>query len=36
VIPPNATLDFDIELLDLVPQSALQGMMGGPPPQGGR
>jgi hypothetical protein len=33
VIPPNATLDFDIQLLDIAPQSALQGMMG--PPQGG-
>ena len=29
VIPPNATLDFEIQLLDLAPQSALQGMMGG-------
>ena len=34
VIPPNATLDFEIQLLDIAPQSALQGMMGGPPPQG--
>jgi FKBP-type peptidyl-prolyl cis-trans isomerase len=33
VIPPNATLEFDIQLLDIAPQSALQGMMG--PPQGG-
>ena len=33
VIPPNATLDFEIQLLDIAPQSALQGMMG-PPPQG--
>ena len=30
VIPPNATLDFDIQLLDIAPQSALQGMMGDP------
>ena len=35
VIPPNATLEFDIQLLDIAPQSALQGMMGGPQ-QGGR
>ncbi len=35
VIPPNATLEFDIQLLDVAPQSALQGMMGGPP-SGGR
>ncbi len=34
VIPPNATLDFDIQLLDIAPQSALQGMMGGPPGSG--
>lgn len=34
VIPPNATLDFDIQLLDIAPQSALQGMMGGGPQQG--
>jgi hypothetical protein len=34
VIPPNATLDFEIQLLDMMPQAALQGMMGGPPPQG--
>jgi hypothetical protein len=32
VIPPNATLDFKIELIDIAPQSALQGMM----PPGGR
>ena len=32
VIPPNATLEFDIQLLDIAPQSALQGMM---PPGGG-
>jgi hypothetical protein len=30
-IPPNATLDFEIQLLDIAPQSALQGMMGQPP-----
>lgn len=35
VIPPNATLEFDIQLLDLAPQSALQGMMGGPAAPGG-
>jgi hypothetical protein len=29
VIPPNATLDFEIQLLDMAPQSALQGLMGG-------
>jgi hypothetical protein len=33
VIPPNATLDFEIQLLEVVPQSALQGMM--PPGAGG-
>ena len=32
VIPPNATLDFEIQLIDLAPASALQGMM----PPGGR
>lgn len=32
VIPPNATLDFEIQLIDMAPQSALQGMM---PPGGG-
>jgi FKBP-type peptidyl-prolyl cis-trans isomerase FkpA/FKBP-type peptidyl-prolyl cis-trans isomerase FklB len=32
VIPPNATLDFKIQLIDIAPQSALQGMM---PPGGG-
>ena len=31
-IPPNATLDFEVELLDFVSQEALQGMAG--PPQG--
>ena len=36
VIPPNATLDFEIQLLDIAPQSALQGMMGGPPQQQGQ
>jgi hypothetical protein len=36
-IPPNATLDFDVTLIDFVPASALQGMgpgMGAP--QSGR
>jgi FKBP-type peptidyl-prolyl cis-trans isomerase FkpA len=33
-IPPNATLTFDVELLEVVPKSALQGM-GPPPGQGG-
>jgi FKBP-type peptidyl-prolyl isomerase-like protein len=35
-IPPNATLTFDVELLEVVPRSALQGMMPpqGPPPEG--
>lgn len=33
-IPPNATLDFEVTLIDFVPQSALQGMGGMPP--GGR
>jgi hypothetical protein len=32
VIPPNATLDFEVTLVDFLPQSALQGMMGAPPP----
>ena len=32
VIPPNANLDFEIELIDIAPASALQGMM---PPGGG-
>ena len=34
VIPPNATLDFEIQLIDMAPASALQGMM--PPGGGGR
>jgi FKBP-type peptidyl-prolyl cis-trans isomerase FkpA len=29
-IPPNATLEFDVTLLEFLPESALQGMM--PPP----
>ncbi len=33
VIPPNAALDFEIQLIDIAPQSALQGMM--PPGAGG-
>ena len=33
VIPPNATLDFEVTLHEFMPLSALQGMMG-PPPQG--
>lgn len=36
VIPPASPLHFRIELIDFVPQSALQGMMQGPggaPPQ---
>lgn len=39
VIPPNATLDFDVTLKDFMPMSALQGMMGamqGRQPQGGQ
>jgi len=37
-IPPNSNLTFDVELLEVVPKSALQGMMepgapgAGPPP----
>jgi len=31
VIPPNATLDFDIQLIDIASAAALQGMMGGAP-----
>jgi FKBP-type peptidyl-prolyl cis-trans isomerase FkpA len=33
-IPPNATLTFEVRLLDFVPQSALGGMggVGAPPP----
>jgi FKBP-type peptidyl-prolyl cis-trans isomerase FkpA len=33
VIPPNANIEFEVTLIDLAPQSALQGMM--PPQQGG-
>jgi hypothetical protein len=33
-IPPNATLDFDVTLIDFVPASALQGMQGMGAPQG--
>ena len=34
VIPPDATLDFEVTLHEFVPMSALQGMMGAPqPPQ---
>ena len=33
VIPGNATLDFEIQLIDLAPASALQGMMGGGAPR---
>jgi FKBP-type peptidyl-prolyl cis-trans isomerase FkpA len=35
-IPPNATLTFEVRLLDFVPQSAMMGMppgAGAPPPQ---
>jgi hypothetical protein len=32
VIPPNATLDFEVTLHEFLPMAALQGMMG---PQGG-
>jgi hypothetical protein len=36
VIPPNATLDFEVTLHEYMPMAALQGMMGGaqgaPPP----
>jgi hypothetical protein len=36
-IPPNATLTFEVRLLDFVPQSAMMGMPGAPgaapPPQ---
>lgn len=31
VIPPNATLEFDVTLVDFVPLSALQGMGAAPP-----
>lgn len=39
-IPPNADLEFDVTLIDMVPQSALQGMgppggAGAPPHPGG-
>lgn len=34
VIPPNANLEFEIQLIDIAPASALQGMM--PPGAGGR
>ncbi len=30
-IPPNATLEFDVTLIDFVPQAALQGMGALPP-----
>jgi FKBP-type peptidyl-prolyl cis-trans isomerase FkpA len=30
-IPPNATLDFEVTLIDIAPASALQGMPGMPP-----
>lgn len=34
VIPPDATLDFEVTLHEFLPLSALQGMMGPPPQQG--
>jgi FKBP-type peptidyl-prolyl cis-trans isomerase FkpA len=35
VIPPNATLDFEVTLHEFLPLTALQGMMGQPPQQPG-
>jgi len=34
VIPPNATLEFEVTLHEFMPMAALQGMMGPPPGAG--